>query len=217
MLARVRYALLTAARTRAPLVATAASLFAVLGVFAYRGNEPGSTWGLTALLACALAAWLAGAALSAEPRAQAEMATAAVGGPRGRATLDLAPVAVAACALTVAFVALPLAASPLGSPPMFVPAATAGDVAAATLAHVCCALAGGALAVLFAPPLLARPASAAAATLAALLALIPLGAVAGPVAVADALADGRSALVPCATCAVLAALALAARVSTSRV
>ena len=61
--ARLRYVLLCATRTRSSLIPMAGSIFAILGVFAYRGNEVGSTWGLTAVLSRALAAWLVGAAL----------------------------------------------------------------------------------------------------------------------------------------------------------
>ena len=142
MSARLRYVLLSAARTRTPLVPVAASIFAVLGVFAYRGNEVGEAWGLTAVLSCGLAAWLVGAVLAGEPQAQADMTTVALGGRSGRARLELVPIALAAGGLTVAFIAYPLLISPLGSTPMFVPAARSGDVAAAALGHVCCAIPG---------------------------------------------------------------------------
>ena len=42
---RCATSLLCATRTRTSLVPMAASIFAILGVFAYRGNEVGSTWG----------------------------------------------------------------------------------------------------------------------------------------------------------------------------
>lgn len=212
---RLRYLLVSAARTRTALAPVAGSLFALFGVFAYRGNEVGETWGLTAVLCCALAAWLVGAVLAAEPAAQADMATVALGGRRGRAGLELVLVATVAASLTVTFIGFPLAVSPLGSAPMFVPPPRAGDVVAAALAHLSCAALGGAIAVLFAPPRLVRPATIGAATLAALLGLIPLAALGGPVAVARELADtprgtiGAGELVACLSCLVLGALVLA--------
>ena len=87
-----RYLVLCATRTRAPLPALAAALFLVIGVFFYPRNEVGATWGLTALLSCGLAAWLVGAVLAGEPPAQADMATAALGGRRRRAVLGAAAV-----------------------------------------------------------------------------------------------------------------------------
>ena len=78
MTARLRYVALIAARTRTPLVPLAITLFCVTGVFAYPHNEVGGTWGPTALLCCALAAWLVGAMLAGEPDAQADMATVAL-------------------------------------------------------------------------------------------------------------------------------------------
>src|SRR3954447_5835684 len=117
-MSRLRYVLLSAARSRAPLAPAAISIFAVLGVFAYRGNEVGSTWGLTSVLSCALAAWLVGAVLTGEPQAQADMPTVALGGRGGRARLELTLVTIAATALSVGFIVFPLAASPLGTTPM---------------------------------------------------------------------------------------------------
>jgi hypothetical protein len=213
MSARLRYVLLSAARSRAPLAPAAISIFAVLGVFAYRGNEVGSTWGLTAVISCALAAWLVGAVLAGEPRAQADMASVALG---GRATLEVALVTLVAVVLSASFLTFPLLWSPLGSPPMFVPKPLPVDVVAAAIAHLTCAALGGTLAVLFAPPRLNRPATSAAATLTALIVLVPLGALAGPLAVASAMTDAPRGtidgpeLLACASCVVLAALTLAA-------
>jgi hypothetical protein len=64
------------------------SVLALVGTYAGRRNEVGQTFALTALLCDGLAAWLVGAVLDAEPRAQAEMADAALGGRRGRSRLD---------------------------------------------------------------------------------------------------------------------------------
>ena len=214
-MAGLRYLVLTAARTRTPLAALAASLFAVIGVFAYPRSEVGSTWGLTALFTCVLAAWLAGAVLAGEPRAQAEMTTAAVGGLRGRGRLDVVLVALVAVLLAALFVGYPLASAALGRAHVFDRAVRPGDVLAAVVAHLACGALGAAVAVLFAPPRLVRRASAIAAVLATLLALVPasaaLGAAGGPVAVADTLADDRrgAEALACLSCLVLAAAALA--------
>ena len=128
----------------------------MLGVFAYRGNEVGSTWGLTAVLSCALAAWLVGAVLTGEPAAQADMATVALGGRRGRARARARADRARRAALTVAFLAFPLLVSPLGTDRCSIPAALPVDVVAAVLAHLCCAVLGGAIGVLFSPPRLIR-------------------------------------------------------------
>jgi hypothetical protein len=216
--ALARYVLVTAARTRTPLAPLAIGLFALLGVYAYRRSEVGETFGLTALMCCGLAAWLVGAVLEGEPRAQAEIATAALGGWGGRARLESVLAALVAAGLTVGFVVYPLL---LGAvvPEVFERGVRAGDVLAAVLAHASCALLGGAVAILFAPPRLARRASAIAAVLATLLGLVaiarPLGGLGGPPAVADALSDAAAGtvtgaeLLACASCAALATLALA--------
>jgi predicted membrane protein len=98
-----------------------------------------------------------------------------------------------------------------------------GDVAAAALAHLACALLGGALALLFSPPRVTRRATGIALVIGALLVLVavsgPLGVLGGPLAVAEALTDaapgtvGGDALPACLSCVVLAAgvLATAAR------
>jgi hypothetical protein len=161
--ARVRYLLLTAARTRAPMIPLAVSLFALIGTSAYRRNELGATWGFTALACCALAAWLVGAILAGEPLAQAEMATAALGGRRERTGLDALLVVLVTAALTAAFLAYPvLLDAALGGAPLLEPAPRAPDVVAAAAGHLCCGVLGGAIAVLSAPPRVARRATAAA-------------------------------------------------------
>jgi heme exporter protein A len=96
---------------------------------------------------------------------------------RERAGLDAALVVVVAAGQTAWFAGYPLVARRLGYSDVFVPPPHATDVFVAVLAHVCCAMAGGSLAVLFAPPRLARRASAAAAVMASLLAMV---AVSGP-------------------------------------
>jgi hypothetical protein len=224
---RARYIAVLIARTRAPLAPLTATILAAIGVYAYPRSGVGETWGLTALIACALSAWLVGTVLAAEPAAQAEMAVVAVGGRRGRAGLDAALVVLVAAGQMAWFVCYPLVARPLGYTNVFTVPPRASDVFVAALAHLCCALAGGSLAVLFAPPRLARRASAAAAVMGSLLALVavsgPLGAVGGPAAVAAALTDARlhtitgRELVACASCLVLATALTAASTHWARV
>lgn len=224
---RARYAAMLAIRTRAPLAPLTATILAAIGVYAYPRSSIGETWGLTALMACALSAWLVGAVLAAEPAAQAEMATVALGGRRGRAGLDATLVLLVAAGQAAWFIGYPLVARRLGYTDVFVPPPHASDVFAAALAHLCCALAGGSLAVLFAPPRLARRASAAAAVMASLLAMVAvagaLGAVGGPVAVAAAMNDARlhaitgRELIACASCLVLATALMAAGTRWARV
>ncbi|WP_205698350.1 hypothetical protein [Conexibacter sp. SYSU D00693] len=214
----LRYLVLVAARTRTPLPAVAATLFALLGVYAYRHNEPGATWGLTALVACALAAWLVGAVLDGEPAAQADMATAALGGRPARTALDAVLVGGVAVALSALFLAYPPALGLLDPEP------TAGLAVAALLAHLAAALVGGALAVLCAPPRVTRRASAVAAVLGGLLLLVvlaeALGPAGGPVALARTLTDADDAGVDWAATAAglagCAVLALALLVAATR-
>jgi hypothetical protein len=155
---RARYVALLALRTRAPLAPLTATILAAIGVYAYPRSGVGETWGLTALMACALSAWLVGAVLAAEPVPQADIATVALGGRRGRARLDATLVVLVAAGQTAWLVSYPLVARRLGYTDVFVPPPHAVDVFVAALAHLCCALPGGSLAVRFAPPRLA-PAS----------------------------------------------------------
>lgn len=220
MTARLRYLTLTAARTRAALPPLAATLFLVIGVYAYRDNAPGASFAVTALMACGLAAWTVGAVLWGEPDAQSDMATTALGGRAARAGLDALLVLVVAAGLTVVFLAWPLALVAVGIGNEFDPAVRPGDIVAGALGHFCCAALGGAIGVLFAPPRLTRRATAIAAVVAALLALVAvsaaLGPVGGPVAFAQAENDAPAgavtgaALVACASCLVLAGALLVA-------
>jgi hypothetical protein len=217
--ARLRYLALTAARTRAVLPPLAATLFAAIGTYAYRENEPRATFAVTALIACGLAAWAVGAVLAGEPDAQSDMATAALGGRGPRAGLELTLVAAVAAVLTAVLIGYPLALVALGVPDEFKPSVRAGDVAAAVIGHLCCAAVGGAIGVLFSPPRLTRRATAIAAVIAALLVLVALsaalGPVGGPVAAAEAQTDARAGtvsggvLLACLSCVVLAAAAVA--------
>ena len=210
MRAALRYLGLTAARSRTPLVPLAATVFALVGVYAYRPNEPGETFALTSVLACGLAAWLVAAVLDGEPRAQAEMAVAALGGRRRRTAMDVLLVAVVAALLSVAFLAYPLVLG-LVLDGVFEPGADAGDVAAAAIAHPASALLGGAFALLCSPPRVARRATSAALVVAALLGLAAVGGVAGPVALASAVDDGATGalVVGAVECVLVAAVAIA--------
>ena len=175
----MRYLLLLAARTRAPLVAVAATAFAAIGVYAYRPNEPHESFAVSAVLCCGLAAWLTGAVLLGEPRAQADMVTVA---GRGRARPHAARRAAGGArrrGATVALVGYPLALG-LFQSGVFVPAVTAGEIAAAVLGHLACGLLGGAVAVLLAPPRVVRPATRRRRGAAVLLEVAAIGAVAGP-------------------------------------
>ena len=186
----------------------------MIGVYAYRDNDPGSSFGVTSLMACGLAAWAVGAVLAGEPDAQSDMATTALGGRGARAGLEVMLVLAVATGLTVVFVAYPLCLVAGGSATSSTPPSKVGDVVAAGLGHLSCAALGGAVGVLFAPPRLTRRATAIAAVIAALLALVAvsaaLGPVGGPVAFAQAETDAPAGsvtgavLAACASCVVLA-------------
>jgi hypothetical protein len=211
MRASLRYVLLTAARTRTPLVPVSATAFALIGVYAYRPNEPGETFALTAVLACGLAAWLVAAVLGGEPRAQAEMAVAALGGRRRRTAMDVLLIAVVAAVLGVLFLGYPLALG-LVLTDVFAPSPSGGDLLAAAVAHLAAALLGGALALLCSPPRVARPATTAALLVAALVALAAIGGVTGPVAAAAAVDDGDTGALVASVlgCVALAVVAVVA-------
>jgi hypothetical protein len=214
--ARIRYLRLIATRTRAPLIPIAACLFAVIGVFGYDHNEVGKTWGLTAVLCCALAAWIVGAILAGEPEAQAAMATAALGGCPARLRMELVLAGLVAAGLAVLFVGYPLLEIAVGGSEAFDRPLQAGDVAAALVSQACGGVLGATLAMLLGPPRIVRRATSAAAVLAVLIALVAMPAVAGPGAVARAMTDARpgavdgSEALAWASCLALAAAALAA-------
>jgi hypothetical protein len=182
-----RYILLAATRTRAWLAPVAACVFVVAGVYAYPSNEASESWGATALLGLGLSAWLVGALLTVETPVQAEMATVALGGPRRRWWVELALVLLVATALSTVFVAYPMV---LGQ---FAPPARAPELAVSVVAHLCCAVVGGAIAVLFSTPRIAGRATSVVATMAFLLVLVvvaaPLGHLGGPVAISSAMVD----------------------------
>lgn len=214
MTAAIRYLRLLATRTRAPLIPLAGCVFSVAGVFAYDRNEVGATWGLTAILCCALAAWLVGAILAGEPASQAATATAALGGRSARLRMELVLVGLVATGLTVVFVGYPLALTAVGRATVFDRHAELGDVVAALVSQYCGGVLGGAVAMLFGPPRVVRRATSVAALLATLIAFVALPAVIGPSAIARAMTDARPGAVDgtealaWASCLALAAAAL---------
>lgn len=226
MRARLRYLRLVAARTRTPLVSAAAALFTLIGIFADPRQEVGATWGLTALLAGALTAWLVAAVLSSEPEPQAEMTTIALGGLGGRRTLELTLVVSLAAVLTVLFIGYPVGLVQLAGREVFDRNLTGVDVVNALSAHVACTLLGGALGMLFSPPRVRRRATAFVAitlTLLALVALAPPGDVPlGPLAIAHQLAKvgahtvSVQALVAGASCLILGGVAIGLSIPWTR-
>jgi hypothetical protein len=223
----IRYLWVVAARSRAPLLPLAVTLFMLIGVFADPRQSMGQVWGLSAVVCCALAALLVGGVLSGEPAPQADMATVAVGGRARRNRLDLTLVAVTSLGLTVAWLAYPLVLTRFRAH-LFTRPVQLGDVVGAGLALTACTVLGGTLGVLFAPPRVSRRATAVAATLAALIVLVALssalGWASGPVGVAVALGDAAAGTVSigevdaCLACLVLAgACVIAARAWTRRV
>src|SRR5262249_37454579 len=107
VIARARYLLLTSARTRTPLAPLAVTVFWAFGTFFYPNNEVGGTGGQTGVTCWARAGWLVGAILAGEPQAQAEMATTAIGGLRGRLGLEGLLVLMVAPFLALPFLAWP--------------------------------------------------------------------------------------------------------------
>jgi hypothetical protein len=216
--AGVVYLSLVGARTRSPLPALAAVLFALIGTYAGVHNEVGSTFALTSLMSGGLAAWLVFVVLAGEPQTQADMATVALGGRSGRLRLEALLVAFVAGFLTALFIAYPLVLSDIFGRAVFNRTVEASDLILATVAHLGCALLGGSTGVLFAPPRIKRRASACAAISGTLLVLVgaapPKDISAGPIALARALdhANGNtvsgSALLSSATCLLLATVML---------
>jgi hypothetical protein len=216
----LRYFALLALRTRAPLAPTAATILALAGTYAQKRNDVGETYGLTALLACGLSAWLVGAILSGEPAPQADLATVALGGLRGRAKAEALLVAAVATAFSALFMIFPLALGGVVKH-VFDRTPDAADLVAAALAHLVCCAFGAALGVALSPPRVTRRATSAAATLVVLLALLAVG-TAGPAAVAQKLSGAAprtltgAELLASAVCALLAAALLTAAASWTR-
>jgi hypothetical protein len=165
------------------------------------------------VLSCALVAWLTAACVAGEPGPQADMATAAARRPRARLAMEGLLVAVTTGVVTSVFLSYPLLLDAVVGGVYDRPV-RAVDLAAGGAAHLACGVAGGAVAVLFSAPRIERRASGAAAIAAGLLAFVPAGAVAGPLAVARALSDSGgdvdgSLLLAVATCGLVAAAAFA--------
>ena len=150
----IRHQFAVLLRTRAALAPIAAFAFVLLGVYAYRPNEVGPTYAVTALILCPVAAWLAAATAFAEPSTHQQMTVAAVGGPgpalRGR-VLGLAAVVAMLAVLDVCLPAI------FG---LFKPRPVAADLAAGALAHLACAALGLGLGLLAVPPTARRPPAA---------------------------------------------------------
>ena len=219
----IGYFRLLAIRTRAPVLVVALLIFAAVGTYFYPNNPVGSSFASTSVLAVAAGAWLLLAILTAEPPAQADMATAAAGGlaRRSRGVIGLA--VLAAIAMGASLVAYPVVLGLFQEEPVFTRRLRLGDVAAALASNALGALVGGAIGVLCAPPRVGRRANSAAAAIAMMLALValsgPLGHLAGPIAAADALSSapagtitGRELLTWAASLALTALLLTASAV-----
>jgi hypothetical protein len=163
-----RHQLAVLLRTRAALAPIAAFAFVLLGVYAYRPNEVGPTYAITALLLCPITAWLAAAAAFAEPPSHQQMAIAAAGG-LGRALRGrVLALAVAAGALGAIDVCFPVIFR------LFKPRPVAADLAAAVLAHGACAALGIGLGLLAVPPAARRPPAALLVVAAYAIVAVPL-------------------------------------------
>jgi hypothetical protein len=196
--ASLRHAALLAARERSVLAPVLALLFVLIGVYFYKPNDVGPTWGLTALLTAPIVAWLQIAVGRAEPEAQRLVRVAAAGGRRRAWERDTAAAAVVGALVAVTMLVYPIASRSFDRP------VRVGDVSAAALAHAACAAFGIALGRLASPPVTGRAATALMLVLAAVIGSVALSF--GPAGTAQAMADGRSVIPSGAACVVLAAL-----------
>jgi hypothetical protein len=164
----IRHQLAVLLRTRAALAPVVAFAFVLLGVYAYRPNDVGPTYAVTAIVLCPVVAWLAAATAFAEPPSHQQMAMAAAGGPspalRGR-VLALALVAGVLCVVDVAFPAI------FG---LFKPRPVAADLVSAVVAHGACAALGIGLGLLAVPPSARRPPAAFLVVIGYAIAAVPL-------------------------------------------
>jgi hypothetical protein len=165
--AELRYRLLLAVRSRAAIAPGVAWLFVLIGVYAYHPNDVRGSMGITALLLCPIAAWLAIALTHAEPAAQRELLTAG-DDPIHALARTAAAFAVLGTALGAVDIAWPLVSHAFDRP------FTASDLAAGALAHTGCAVYGAALGTLTGARLVARPAVAFAVLAAAAIVAVPL-------------------------------------------
>jgi hypothetical protein len=200
----IRYRVLLAARSRAALAPAAAWLFVLAGVYAYRPNDVGGSFAVTAALLVPLSAWFAVALSHAEPAPQRELLTAGAGPVAGlvRGAAAIALPAVAAGGIDVAWPVLTGA---------FEPDPGTADVVGAVAAHVACALYGVAVGTLASARIVSRPGVAFALLTAFAIAAVPLfdlAPVLSPAAwTADALLDGRAVALPAVVLALHAAAA----------
>ena len=188
-----QYQVLLAARSRAALAPAAAWLFVLAGVYAYRPNDVGGSFAVTAALLVPLSAWFAVALSHAEPAPQRELLTAGAG-PVAALVRGAAAVALLAAVAGVIDVAWPVLTDAFDRDP------GPGDVAGALAAHSGCAVYGAALGTLASARNVARPGVAFAILVAFAIAAVPLfdlAPVLSPAAwTADALLDGRAVAVP---------------------
>jgi hypothetical protein len=141
------------------------------------------------MLSCALVAWFVFAVLDAEPQAQCDMVTAAVGGHRGRRRLETSLTLLASLAVSALFIAYPTVLGRFDRTPGL------SDLTAAAFGHVACGLLGGCIAIVFSRPRLTRRALAITAVLLTLMLLVAFGSVSGavgPFGVAQQLSDARA-------------------------
>lgn len=188
--ASLRYFALVASRSRQVLAPLIAFGLVLLGVYAYRPNEVGETWALTALLAMPLCLWLVAAVLGGEPEPSRAAATAAMGGRRAAHRQHAVLTFAVATLATVVLVVYPLAIGAFDRPVL------AGDIAAGAVAHLVTALLGGQLGTVTAPPVSSRQSAALVVGIVMLLISIVVERSApvlgGPAAVSAALADSTA-------------------------
>jgi hypothetical protein len=149
-----RHQLAVLLRTRTALAPIFVFAFVLLGVYAYRPNEVGPTYAVTALVLCPVVAWLAAAAAFAEPPSHQQMVMAAAGGPDRALRGRVVALAAVAGALALADVVLPAVFG------LFRPRPVAADLVAGALAHGGCAALGIGLGLLAVPPTARRPPAA---------------------------------------------------------
>ena len=186
----------------------------MIGVYAYRPNPVQGSFAVTAVLSPLFCAWLVAAVEREVGPSAGAILTVAAGGAERAWRGRLALIAIVSAAVTVVFLVWPTATGAFDRNP------GAGDLIAAGVAHLACGAFGGALALVVAAPV--RTATAFAAVLMTIIGSIalahPLGAIAGPGAVARALdaspvdaVSGRLAAACVVTLAEAAALAYGAR------
>lgn len=202
----LRYRVLLAGRGRAALAPAAVWLFVLAGVYAYRPNDVGGSFAVTAALLAPLAAWLAVSLSHAEPAPQRELLGAG-DDPVAALVRCACAVAVLAAIAGAIDVAWPILSGAFDRDP------TASDVIGAVAAHTGYAVYGTALGTLASARTVARPGVAFAALAALAIVAVPLfdlSPALSPAAwAADALVDGRALAAPVLALAVHAAVVIA--------